>query len=339
MTQSLKSILSEICLHRLAILTALALISRIDASDSGTTNAGHHTVRSTGTTQALHSYVLQVPSIEGQNGNLTLTTIVENGSHVAAGEVVAQFDDTDQLKLAREAKAKFDDLSHQVEQKRAELRNNAEKRNSDLMQAEADLQKAEIETRKAPILSEIEQQKNTVKLEDAHEHVASLKRSNHHHDVAEGADLRILELQRDRQKIAVDRQLGNAGKLVLKTPIPGMVALQNIWRNESMGHAREGDQLWPGQGMVRVFDPASMIVEVAVAEPDGAVLVPGVKAVVHLDAFPNLSLAAHLDSASPVATSGVGGTVKTFSARFILDTIDSHVLPDLSAAVDIEAAQ
>ena len=146
-------------------------------------------------------------------------------------------------------------------------------------------------------------------------------------------------MQRDRQKIAVDRQLGNAGKLVLKTPIPGMVALQNIWRNESMGHAREGDQLWPGQGMVRVFDPASMIVEVAVAEPDGAVLVPGVKAVVHLDAFPNLSLAAHLDSASPVATSGVGGTVKTFSARFILDTIDSHVLPDLSAAVDIEAAQ
>lgn len=324
-------------MHRIAILTALASILGAYAADTGKPSVSEHTVRATGTTEALHSFDLQVPSIEGQsNGSLTLTQIVESGSHVAAGDLIAQFDDTDQIKLALEAKAKFDDLSHQVDQKVAELRNNAEKRNSDLLQAEADLQKAEIETRKAPILSEIEQQKNTVKLEDAREHVASLKRSNHHHDVAEGADLRILELQRDRQKLAVDRQVKNTSKLTLRTSIPGMVALQNIWRSGSMGHAQEGDQLRPGQALVRVFDPSSMIVAVSVSEPDGAALKPGATAIVHLDAFPAVTLTAHFDSASPIATSAFGGAIKSFNARFILDKIDERVLPDLSAAVDIQ---
>ena len=57
----------------------------------------------------------------------------------------------------------------------------------------------------------------------------------------------------------------------------------------------------------------------------------------HLDAFPGLKFTAHFDSASPVATAPLGSPVKTFTARFRLDQSDPHLLPDLSAAVDIEA--
>ena len=115
-----------------------------------------------------------------------------------------------------------------------------------------------------------------------------------------------------------------------------MVALQNVYRNNSMGHAQEGDQVWPGSPLLKLFDPSSMEVEIAVGEPDGAVLVPGAKANVHLDAFPDLVFTAHYTSASPVATSPLGISVKTFIARFRLDQSDPHLLPDLSAAVDIE---
>jgi hypothetical protein len=65
------------------------------------------------------------------------------------------------------------------------------------------------------------------------------------------------------------------------------------------------------------------------------VLVPGAKAIVHLDAFPGLTFTAHFDSASPVASAPIGSPVKTFSARFVLDRSDPHLLPDLSAAVDV----
>jgi hypothetical protein len=104
-----------------------------------------------------------------------------------------------------------------------------------------------------------------------------------------------------------------------------------------MGHPQEGDQLWPGSPLLRLFDPSAMDVEVSVGEPDGAALVPGAKAIVHLDAFPEISFTAHFSSASPVATSPLGMSVKTFTARFRLDQSDPHLLPDLSAAVDIQA--
>jgi multidrug resistance efflux pump len=295
-----------------------------------------HSVRCTGRTIALNSFLLQVPRQFGSGGQLTLLSIVENGSRVNPGDLLAEFDPTDQLKQARDALAKFDDLSHQVDQKRAEQKNNAEKRNSDLIQAESDLKKAEIDIQKGPVLADLEQQKNTVKLEDARAHVASLQRSNHFHDQAEAAELRILELQRDRQKLTVERQKDNASRLTLRSTISGMVALENTWRGNSMGHAQEGDRLYSGEALLRVFDPSSMVVLVSVGEPDGAILKPGAKATVHLDAFPDLNFTAHFDSASPVATSAIASSVKTFTARFILDQSDAHLLPDLSAAVDIE---
>ena len=297
------------------------------------------TVRVTGTIQAIHSLTVQVPMMQGGGSNLTLVKLVANGTSVRAGDLLAEFDSASQIKAAREAQAKYDDLTHQVEQKGAEHKSNIEKRRSELEGAEADLKKAEIELRKGPILSEIEQKKNAVKLQDAQEHVASLKKSGPARDTVERAEIRVLELQRDRQKVAVERQANNAQKLSLRAPIAGMVALQNVFRNNSLGHAQEGDQLWPGSPLLQLFDPSTMQVALSVGEPDGAALQPGTRAVVHIDAFPELSLPAHFDSASPVASSALGNPIKTFNARFVLDRTDKRLVPDLSAAVEIQAAK
>ncbi len=313
----------------LFLLIGLTLVPRAPSSEP-------RRVRATGTIQAVRSVLVQVPRIEGQGGNITLARLVPNGAVVKKGDLLAEFDQTNERKLQRDASAKADDLKHQVEQKQAEHTNNAEKRASDLQQAQADLKKAEIEIRKGPILSDIEQQKNKVKLDDAREHVASLQRSNQAHDRAEQAEIRILELQRDRQSMAVARQNTNLQKLTMHAPISGMVALENVFRNQSMGHAQEGDQLWGGSSLLRLFDPSEMEVLLSVGEPDGAVLVPGAKATVHLDAFPDLTLTAHFVSASPIATSTMGGAIKSFSAVFRLDRTDPHLMPDLSAALDIE---
>ncbi len=323
-------------LTRLA-LRGLIFLFFLTAHSLDSANAPSAGVRVSGTIAALRSVTVQVPSIAGQGGNLTLAKLIANGTAVHAGALLAEFDRTDQLKLAREAAAKFDDFTHQVEQKRAEQHSNAEKRSSELLQAEADLQKAAIEIRKGPVLSEIDQQKNKVELDNAELHVASLHKSDHFHEMAEAAELHILELQRDRQKFVVARQQSNADKLALRAPISGMIALQNVYRNNSMGHAQEGDQLWPGSPLMRLFDPSVMELEVLVDEPDGRVLVPGAKAIVHLDAYPGLTFSAHFDAASPVASASLGSSVKSFAARFVLDQTDPHLLPDLSASLDIEA--
>lgn len=292
-------------------------------------------VRTIGTIAAQRITLVQVPRISGQSGMMTLVKLAPNGSVVHVGDLVAEFDSTAQIKAQRDAQAKFDDLSHQVEQKMAEDRSNAAKRTSDLAQATADLEKAKLEIRKGPVLSDLEQLKNAEKLRDADEHVKSLVRSSQFHEAAERAEVGVLVLQRDRQKLTLAQLQKDMDKLTVKAPIDGMVSLDNVWKNNSMGHAQEGDQLYAGNPLLRIFDPASMVLQLSVNEADGAVLVPGSTAVVHLDAYPSLTFLARFDSASPVAASAVGNPVKTFAARYLLDSKDPHLLPDLTAAADI----
>jgi HlyD family secretion protein len=292
-------------------------------------------VRATGTIVAIHTYTVQTPQIAGQGGQMTLTTLAPNGAKVEVGGILAEFDRTAQLDSAIQANTKYQDLSHQVEQKLAQNQSDAEKRAADLQKAEGDLAKAELELRKGPLLSEIDRLKNEAKAEDARAHVASLKKSGKFHDVSDAAALRILELQRDRQKVALQLAESNADNLSVKAPLAGMVALQNVWRNGTMGHAQEGDQLYSGQPLLRIFDPTEMEIRASVGEPDGAALVPGARALVNLDAYPELVFTAHFHSASPVATAPLGSPIKTFTATFRLDKPDPHFLPDLSAAVII----
>jgi multidrug efflux pump subunit AcrA (membrane-fusion protein) len=68
--------------------------------------------------QAVHSLEVRVPLVEGQGSQLTLAHLVKNGLTVRPGDVIAGFDDTSQVRLAREAASKCNDLSHQVEQKK-----------------------------------------------------------------------------------------------------------------------------------------------------------------------------------------------------------------------------
>jgi multidrug resistance efflux pump len=327
------TLVSLSCSHAIVPQTHAASVSPAVSETSD--QPIHKQVRATGTIVAIHSYTVQTPQIAGQGGQLTLTALAPNGSKVAVGDVLAEFDRTLQLDNALQANAKYQDLAHQVDQKIAQSQSDAEKRAADLQKAEGDLAKAELELRKGPLLSEIDRLKNEAKAEDARAHVASLRKSGKFHDVSDAAALKILQLQRDRQKVALERAQSNSERLSVRATIAGMVALQNVWRSGTMGHAQEGDQLYSGQPLLKIFDPTDMEVRTNVGEPDGAVLVPGARAVISLDAYPEMVFTARFHSASPVATAPIGSPIKTFTATFRLDKPDSHFLPDLSAAVII----
>lgn len=332
-----------------AVVSAVAIVSceRASPSSTGTPatasavepSHGQREVRLTGTVEAIHSSKVIVPQTLGQGGQLTLTRLIPNGTHVEQGDLIAEFDPTQQIDNALAAKGKYEDLSHQVEQKAAQNHADQEKRISDLTQAQGDLGKAQLELQKAPILAEIAKLENEVKAEIARQHVESLTKSNVYHDQSDAAALRILELQRDRQKVALERAQTNIDRMEVRAPLGGMVAQQNVWRGNSNGHAQEGDQLYRGQALVSIFDPSQMLVRCSVGEPDGAALTPNMRAKVYFDAYPDLSLPAHFEFASPMASSALGSPVKTFSAVFRLDKTDPRLTPDLSAAVVLEPAR
>ena len=304
------------------------------APTTSNSTARARTIRWTGLLEAVRSTRVTVPQVTGQTFRMTLTRIVPNGSTVAKGDLIAEFDPLEQLDQARQSAAKYDDLSHQARQRQADNAANVEKRRLEREQAEADLAKARLDVSKAPVLGTIEAQQNTIRETKALARVESLRRTQPEEERADRAALRILELQRDRQRAAHERALSNLEKLKVRAPLAGMVAHTAFYNNGSMVRPQVGDQLTRNSTLLSIFDPGEMLVRVSVAEPDGALLRPNLTASVFVDAYPDMTLPASFVAASPIAASpALGRGLKTFMAVFRLEGSDPRLMPDLSAAV------
>ena len=294
-------------------------------------------IRITGVVQAVRSVKITVPQIQGQFSTMTLTQLIPNGSRVKEGDLIATFDPTQQMDAARDAKAKFEDLGHQLDQKIAENRTNAATRAVDFRSAQADLEKANLELTKGPTLADIDKVENEVKAAGAKVHVDSLAKSMAFHEKSEAAAVRILELQRDRQKIYMQRAEDNIKKLEIHASMAGMVIHELTYRAGNFGHAQAGDQIYRGYPLVSIFDPSEMRVRCSVNEPDIRTLTASGTVSVYLDAYPDLAIPAHFAYSSPVASSALFTPIKSFLAVFAIDRQDFHLQPDLSAAVVLDA--
>lgn len=292
-------------------------------------------IRATGVVQAVRGITVQVPQIAGQSGRLTLTRICPNGARIAEGDVVAEFDRTQTSDEARNLQAKFEDLQHQIEHKKAQNRSETAKRLQERREAEAELARAALQLRKGPVLSEIDRQKAEVRHKAALRNLESLSKSHVLREKSEAAALRVVELQSERQKVGLDRANSSLERLLVRAPIGGMAALDNIWRSGTIGPAQEGDQVYAGQAILRIFDPAHMVVLASVNQADGAALREGTIARIRLDAYPDVIFRGHLEFSSPVASSALNTPIRTFPARFRLDSADPRLLPDLAAAVEV----
>lgn len=296
------------------------------------------TLRTTGTVQALESYSVRVPQIAGLTSRVTLAYLIPNGSKVAKDEVLAEFDRTTIQDEVRDTEAKIAEAGHQLEEKKAQIRSDGAKRESLQQDARAELAKAKLQLRKGPILSEIERLKNEAKAASSAARLASLEKSHAFRINAEAAVLKGQELKLQRLNVTLERLRSNLDRLVVRSPNAGMVALENVFRSGSMGPAQEGDQMNPGQPVLRLFSPKRMVVDASINESDISVVRPGVLAKLYLDAYPGAEFQAEMVTASPIAIAGLDSPVRSFSTRFRVLSEDPRLLPDLSAALEIPRA-
>ncbi len=292
------------------------------------------TVRVAGTIVPMHSAVLQVPQLNQQDEELTLSFIAAAGTHVSQGQVVAAFDRTPLLDNAADAEAQYKGLASQVEQEQAKDASDAAQQAVDLSQALEDQGQARMELEKRTILSALQIATDEVNLDDATAHVNSLKSADAWLAKQAAAKLQAIELQEQEQQREAERAESDANRMVLRAPADGMLALA---LPPYYGKPVPGMKLYAGVPLVRVFDPGSMLVEAQVSEVDLAWVPPHAQAQVRIDAYPGLALPAHLLRLNPVAVSLLGTTIHNFEATFALDRSDPRALPDLNASLQISS--
>ena len=107
-----------------------------------------------------------------------------------------------------------------------------------------------------------------------------------------------------------------------------------------MGEVQEGDQVRPGVPFMQVVNPATMQVRVMANQQDFPSLQVGQTAKVRLDAYPDLVFAAKLDQLAPIGEGGdFSDKLRSFVVIVSIAGNDPKLMPDLSAAVDVEVAK
>lgn len=298
------------------------------------------TLRLSGTTTAARSFSATAPQLEGAESNtLNILSLVSAGAEVHQGDIVVQFDPQSQVKDFLDKQKTYTDLVSQVEQKKSEKDIARAKDDTEIAQAENAFKKAELDVQRNEIVSRIDAEKNQEALDEARATLEQLKETYALKRKADAADIRIVEIQRDNAREAMRYSQSNTEKMTIRSPMNGVAVLNSIWLGSRMGTAQKGDSVQPGVAFVDVVDPSQMEVLATVSQADIARLKPGQSATLHLDAYPAIALQATLEELSPVAQQGrFSESVRMFSVRFVVKGSDPHLLPDLSASLDIPLA-
>ncbi|HXY26573.1 MAG TPA: efflux RND transporter periplasmic adaptor subunit [Candidatus Acidoferrum sp.] len=296
------------------------------------------TLRLNGTTMASRSFAVLAPRLEGaQVGSMVITKLAPAGSQVKKDDLLAEFDPQAQMKDYLDKKSSYDNLAGQVAQKQAEEEIARAKDDTAMKQAEDELKRAQLELQRNEIVSRIDAEKNQEAADEAQATLKQLKETYQLKRAAATAGIRILEIQRDRALESMRYAQSNAAKMTVRSPMPGVVVYNTIWLGGRMGTVQLGDEVRPGLPFMAVVDPSQMEVRVELNQVDVLHVYPGMHAKMHLDAYPGLSFVATLEDLSPLGHTGqFTETVRTFTARFSVQGSDPKLLPDLSAALDLE---
>jgi multidrug efflux pump subunit AcrA (membrane-fusion protein) len=325
------------------------LVAAASKKHSLTTTATHsslaHTdlsqaLRLKGTTEAVQSRSILAPALAGQQvSTLTITKLALSGAHVKRGDLLVEFDRQVQIRDFMDKRAEYSKLVDQVLEEQAKENAARAKDETEMKQAEGELGKAELEMQKVETLSRIDAEKAQERLEEAK---ATLQQRRETFDLkrkAAQAAIHILEIQRDRSRETMLHAQANADLMLIRSPIDGVVVLNTIWKEGRMGEVKEGDHLRPGVPFMQVVDPSVMQVRVLANQQDFLGLHIGQPARVHLDAYPELVFSGKVEEMAPIGRSGdFSSTLRTFTVIFSLAGNDAKLMPDLSAAVDVDLA-
>jgi hypothetical protein len=328
----------------------IALLQGVSADPETVTHArgsvqvGRSFVRSlrlTGIIESVRYHNVTAPRVVGVSGpgsnTLIITKLARGGAQVTQGDVLVEFDRQNQLKAAFDKRAEYLDFEEQIRKKRAEHEQARARDDAELALAAHAVETARLEVRKNEVLPKINAEKNTLLQEEA---LAKLKQLQDGFELkrsAEAAEVRILEIQRDRARTAMQQAEQNATRMVVRSPLPGLVVLRMNWRGGTMVEIQEGEEARPGMPIMQVVDPSAMLVRLKVNQSDLHVLRAGQPAQISLDAYPGLEFKGRVEQVAPVGTtSRLTERVRNFVAIVSIQGNHPKLMPDLSAAVDVE---
>jgi HlyD family secretion protein len=294
-----------------------------------------------GELRASKSVTLPAPSV---GGTLRLLTLADVGASVKAGDVLMEFDPTEQHYALEQAESQQAQAEQQAIKTHADMDVQASQDTLDLLTAQFDLRRAELDaTPDQKLIPAITFQKNQLALDDAKHHLAQVQTDAASRKAARAAAIGIADEAVRRSKLLASRAKTNIDNLVVKSTIDGMVALRDnfdaaggmMFSGMSVPPYRAGDNVSAGRPIMDVFDLTAMEIRIRINEQERDNVAVGQAAMVEFDSLPGVPLPAKVTTISGLASQNydTGGPLRQFDSSLQLEHPDGRLRPGASVHV------
>jgi multidrug efflux pump subunit AcrA (membrane-fusion protein) len=222
--------------------------------------------------QGGNSIMMTAPMAGGSD--MTITSLRSPGELVKSGDIVAEFDTTDQLYKLKEAEADLAEAEQKVIQAQAQMQAKEEEDNYLLIKAKSDLKQAELDARKNPVLSAIQAKENDLAVNGARATLDQLTRDLANRKATSQAGVEIQNAVVAKAKVQIETAKKNIEMMTLRAPRDGYVNVQQntntnmFFSGMILPMLQVGDTIRAGMAVVQLPDMKNWEATVHIAEAD-----------------------------------------------------------------------
>jgi HlyD family secretion protein len=292
------------------------------------------TVTAKGELRGGNPEVLTAPLIGGTD--LHLTTLKTSGLSVKEGEVVAEFDTTEQEYKLREAEADLAEAEQHLMQADAERQAQEEEDGYALSKAKSDLLTAQLEVRKNPLLPALTAKENTLGVEAAQDHLKQLEHNIANRKATTDAALAIQQAGKDKAESQAKTARQNIEAMTLRAHRDGYFSVRTnasgnmLFYGMTLPLFQSGDTVRPGMAVAEIPDLKNWELAANIAEPDRGHLSAGQKVDVTVIAVPGRIYKGTVKDLG--ATNGPPWN-RHFECKITLDDPSAELRPGMSAQI------
>jgi HlyD family secretion protein len=294
------------------------------------------TVSAPGELRGGNSEVLSAPMTTG--GELHITTLRKTGEVLRAGDVVVEFDPTDQEYRLKEAEADLAEAKLKVEQAQKQAQAQLEEDTYSVSSAEHQVRLAELDVRRNPVLSAIQARQNDLALKAAQDRLNQIRQDIGSRQATNQAAVEVQAAGVGRADVEVAMAKKNLGALTLRAHGAGYVALkQNTQINfymegMSLPDFQPGDAVRAGMAIAEIPDLHNWAITATIGELDRGHLALGQKVDIKVVALPGRAFHGHV-----IDLGGTSGSPwdRHFECKMRLDDPAPEMRPGMSVRLVI----
>jgi HlyD family secretion protein len=290
------------------------------------------TVAARGELQGGNSEMLAAPMISG--GDMAITSLRDPGELVSPGDVVVQFDTTEQDYKLKEAEADLAEAQQQVVKAEADSLATDEESRYAMLNAQSEVTLAELELRRNPTLARIAARQNEILLEAARNRLRQTTQDLANKKTTSAAGVAIQKALENKARVMADLARKNIDNMTLKAKTGGYV---NVQQNSNQNMMYWGMQLPPfqlgdtaraGMAVAQIPDLKSWEVSANVGELDRGHLTVGQNVTIRVVALAGQQFSGRVKN--------IGGTTgppwdRRFEARISLDQAAPQLRPGMTS--------